>query len=346
MSALRAELTMDLGTDNVILYQRGKGVILSEPTVVAIDRMTDKFFAVGEQAQRMLGKTPDTIRGIKPILNGQVAEYEITKRLIKYLVQKSLKMAFVRPHMVVGVPAGSSMVARTALLEVCQEAGLSKVYLMEAPLATAMAEGLDVEKPLGRMVLDIGAGLAQGAIISLGSVVVGRNISTAGDAFDKAIVDGIRKAHGVAIGIYTAKDIKHLIGALTPQPDDRGLRIAGRDIATGLPREIIITSDDVRFMLEDSFSEILDMLEQLLEETPEELVTDIHQHGLLITGGSSELKGITDRLRAHLKIPVRLATNKRDGVALGLGKSLDSMPLLEDKLKGLVEAATTRTKEE
>ncbi len=344
MSGLRADLAMDLGTDHITLFQRGKGILARERNVVCVDRLSGKFLAVGDDARKMLGKTPTSMVGIKSVKNGAIAEYEITKRLIKYLIQKTIKLAFIRPRMVVGVPVGASTVQRTALLEVCQEAGLSHVYLMESSLATALAEGLDIEKPLGRLVVDIGAGLSEASVISLGEVVVGSQLAVAGDAFDQAIVDGIKKSHGILIGPYTAKDIKEHIGTVIPAGEDKSIYVAGRDLRTGIPREVIVHSEEIRFMLDEPITAILDMIEDLLDHTPPELVADIYQHGVLLTGGASQLTGFTDRLRERIKVPVHRASNLETGVALGLGEALNAMPLLESKLTSLMESLPQKKK--
>ncbi len=332
MSALRAELTMDLGTYHTVVYDRSRGEMVSEPTVVAVDRITDKFLAVGEEARHMLGKTPGNVQAVEPIVYGQLADYKISQRMIKYFVQKAVKSSWVRPNMVVGVPAGLTQVSEAALLEICNAAGVHKAYLLEAPLAVALGEGLDIEKPLGRLVVDLGAGLSEAGVISLGGVVSSNSTKTAGKRFDEVISRGIRLKHYLAIGDSTAEQIKRVIGSLIPVSDDPGLEISGRDLTTGLPKTVVLSSDEIRYMLEDPFLEIVDLIEQVLENTPPELVTDIGDQGMLLTGGMSQLKGVKERLQAHFNIPVNRATNRVEGIALGLAKAMDDKPLLEKKL--------------
>lgn len=315
---------IDLGTASVLVYVRGRGIVLSEPSVVAIDKNTDKILAVGEQARQMLGKTPSNIVAIRPLRDGVIADYEVTEAMLKYFINRvhGRGWRIFRPHVMICVPAKVTSVEKRAVIEAALSAGAKKANLIEEPMAAAIGAGINVEEPGGNMVVDIGGGTTDVAVISLGGVVVSESIRVAGNKMDEAIVRYIRKSNNLMIGERTAEEIKIRVGSAYPLDEVLSMEIRGRDLINGLPKTITLTSDEAREAIEEPVGSIVEAVKSVLERTPPELSADIIDRGILLTGGGALLRGIDELLSRSTGMPVKIADDPISCVAIGTGKAV------------------------
>ncbi len=324
------EVGIDLGTANVIVYIKGKGIVLQEPSVVAVDDETDEILAVGEEAKEMLGRTPANIVAVRPLRDGVISDYDITERMLKHFIKKTCgNSKFFRPRIMVCVPSGVTEVEKRAVREAATQAGGKSVYLMEEPIAAAIGAGMDISGSEGKMIMDMGGGTTDIAVISLGGIVSSASVKTAGDKFDEAIVKYMRKKHKLYIGERTAEDLKKGIGAAAKRQEDVSQICSGRDLVTGLPRDIEVTSSEMLEALEEPLQIICDAVHQVLEKTPPELSADISASGLTITGGCGLLWGIDERVKQRTGLEVRIAPDPLNCVAKGTGMALDDIDLVE-----------------
>uniref|UniRef100_A0A7C5V0E4 Cell shape-determining protein MreB n=1 Tax=Caldicellulosiruptor owensensis TaxID=55205 RepID=A0A7C5V0E4_9FIRM len=331
--AFGTDIGIDLGTATVLVYVKGKGIVLREPSVVAIEQTRKQILAVGEEARRMIGRTPGNIVAVRPLRDGVISDYEVTEAMLKYFLGKVLgKRVFFKPRVVVCVPSGVTEVEKRAVLDATYEAGAKQTFLIEEPIAAAIGAGLDISRPVGCMVIDIGGGTTDIAVISLGGAVVSESIKVAGDKFDEAIIRYIRKKHSVAIGERTAEELKINIGCAYKKPKVEAMEVRGRSLLTGLPKTITVTSDELLLALEEPVSAIIEAVHRVLENTPPELAADITTTGIVMTGGGSLLWGLDKLISEKTGIPTRIADDPVSCVALGTGKALESLDVLEASL--------------
>lgn len=329
--AFSDDIGIDLGTANVCVYVKGKGIILQEPTVVALERETDDILAVGEEARQMLGRTPANIIAVRPLKDGVISDYDITERMLKYFIKKSGGAGrFFKPRIMVCVPSGVTEVEKRAVQKAAMQAGSKSVYLMEEPVAAAIGAGIDISKPDGVMVIDIGGGTTDIATISLGSIVTNASIKVAGDKFDDAIVKYMKREHKLYIGDRTGEDLKKNIGTAYEREESVSMECRGRDLATGLPKSVLVTSEEMLEALDEPLQSICDAVHSVLEKTPPELAADISNSGIMITGGGALLWGIDRRIKARTGIDVKIAENPMSCVAVGTGLALESIEMLEN----------------
>ena len=324
------EVGIDLGTANVLVYIKGKGIVLNEPSVVAINKDTDEILAVGEEARQMLGRTPANIVAVRPLRDGDISDYDITERMLKHFIRKTCGSGrFFKPKIMVCVPSGVTEVEKRAVREAATQAGGKDVYLMEEPVAAAIGAGIDISKPDGVMVIDIGGGTTDIAVISLGGIVASTSVKIAGDKFDEAIIKYMRKEHKLYIGERTAEELKLTIGTAFPRDEVVTKECRGRDLVTGLPKSVEVTSDEMMDALEEPLHAICEAVHNVLEITPPELAADISNSGIIITGGGALLCGIDKRIEDRTAIKVVVAEDPKSCVAVGTGKSLDILEKLE-----------------
>ncbi len=333
MSALRTDVGIDLGTATILVYIKGKGIVLKEPSVVAIDQYTNSFLAVGEEARRMIGRTPGNIVAIRPLKDGVISDYDVTQRMLKFFIKKAIGKMFLKPRIIICVPSGVTEVEKRAVLEASAEAGASKTYLIEEPVAAAIGAGLDITQPSGNMVVDIGGGTTDVAVISLGGIVESKSIKTAGDECDEAIVKYIRKKYNMMIGDMTAEELKKQIGCAYPYDKEKFAEVKGRNLINGLPLTVKISSNDMLEALNEPVREIVDAVHYVLERTPPELAADISNFGIYLTGGGALLYGLDKLIEEETGIKTKVADNPVECVAIGTGKSLESLNLLEKNLQ-------------
>lgn len=326
MFRIVSELGIDLGTANLLVYERGRGIVLREPSVVAIAEPSGKVLAVGEDARMMLGRTPGNITAIRPLIDGVIANYTITLKMLEYIFNKVVgKRRLFRPRVLVCVPSGVTDVERRAVSQAAREAGASEVHLIEEPMAAAIGAGLPISQPGGNMVVDIGGGTSDIAVISLGGIVHSRSLRIAGSKMDEAIMRYIRQAYNLMIGERTAEEIKIKIGSAYPLPQEMEMEVRGRDLVAGLPRTVTIHSAEVRDALAEPVNHIVEKVRAVLEETPPELASDIIERGIVLTGGGALLRGIDQLLERATEIPVHIADDPLSCVALGTGRALEEM---------------------
>ncbi|MBV1756754.1 MAG: rod shape-determining protein MreB [Dethiosulfatibacter sp.] len=328
----RTDMGIDLGTASVLVYIKGKGIVLQEPSVVAIDRNTNKILAVGEEARMMLGRTPGNIVAIRPLRDGVISDFDITEKMIKYFIKKAVGGTIFKPRVMVCVPSGVTEVEKRAVIDACNQAGASKTYLIEEPVAAAIGAGIDLSKPSGSMVIDMGGGTTDVAVLSLGGIVVSKSIKIAGDKFDEAIVRYIRKKYNVMIGLRSAEDLKIQIGAAFPEDEEKFVEVRGRNLVTGLPKNLTISSTDMLEALEETVTSIADAVHSVLERTPPELAADISEKGIILTGGGGLLHGLDKLIAKRTGVSVRVADDAISCVALGTGKALDNMDVYSSSL--------------
>jgi rod shape-determining protein MreB len=334
---LGLDIGIDLGTASVLVYIRGKGIVLREPSVVAIERDTDRMLAVGEEARKMLGRTPGNIVAIRPLKDGVISDYQITERMLKYFINKVTKGHFSRvfkPRMVVCVPSGVTEVEKRAVKDAADQAGAGKTYLIEEPIAAAIGAGIDISKACGSMLVDIGGGTTDIAVISLGGTVVSTSIKLAGDKFDEAIMRYMRKKYNIMIGERTAEDIKINIGTAFPRPEEITMNVRGRNLISGLPRTITVTSTEIMEALEEPVTNIVESVRSVLERTPPELAADISDRGIVLTGGGALIYGLDKLLQEKTGINVILAEDAISCVAVGTGKVLENIEIIEQAAAG------------
>ncbi|MBB5355413.1 MULTISPECIES: rod shape-determining protein [Anoxybacillus] len=323
---LARDIGIDLGTANVLIYVKGKGIVLNEPSVVAIDQHTKRVLAVGEEARRMVGRTPGHIVAIRPLKDGVIADFEITEAMLKHFLSKlNLKGWFAKPRILICCPTNITSVERKAIKEAAEKSGGKKVYLEEEPKVAAIGAGMDIFQPSGNMVIDIGGGTTDVAVLSMGDIVTSASIKVAGDKFDQEILNYIKREYKLLIGERTAEEIKINIATVFPNARDEAMDIRGRDLVTGLPRTITIRSGEIEKALRETVYTIVQTAKSVLERTPPELSADIIDRGIFLTGGGALLHGIDQLLAQELKVPVFIAENPMDCVAIGTGLMLDNI---------------------
>jgi rod shape-determining protein MreB and related proteins len=316
-------MAVDLGTANTLVYVRGRGIVLSEPSVVAIDQTTGDVYAVGLEAKQMLGRTPGTISAIRPLKDGVIADFDVTEQMLRHFIQSVNQQRFAHPRVVVCVPSGVTGVEKRAVEEATLSAGARQAYLIEEPMAAAIGAGLPVAEPTGNMIVDIGGGTTEVAVISLGGIVVSQSLRVGGDEMDEAISNHIKREHKLLIGQQTAEEIKLEVGSAHPLEEEAQAEVRGRDMLTGLPKTIILSSEEVRHALEEPVRQIIDAIKLTLDKTPPELSADIMDRGIVLAGGGALLQGLVDRLRQETHIPTHLAESPLTCVAVGAGRSLE-----------------------
>ncbi len=321
---------IDLGTATVLVYMQGKGIVLQEPSVVAIDTNTDRILKVGEEAQQMLGRTPGNIAAVRPLHDGVISQYEVTLKMIQYFIRRAYGNSFFAPRVMICIPSGITEVEEKAVLDAAREAGAQKTYLIEEPKAAAIGAGLNIYAPEGNMVVNIGGGTTDVAVLSLGGVVVSESIKIAGDKFDEAIMGYIRRKYKVLIGERTAEAIKKKIGAVFDHPVPKSVEVKGRCLSQGLPKVITISSKEMIEALAEPVSAILNTVCLVIERTPPELLGDILKNGIVMTGGGSLLYGFDQLMTKTTGIPTRVADDAVSCVAIGTGKSLDNLDMLTE----------------
>lgn len=331
MLDLGQDVGIDLGTATVIAYIKGKGVVLREPSVVAVDKNNGEVLAVGKEARKMLGRTPGNIIATRPLREGVISDYTVTEKMLKYFINKVCGKYIFAPRMMICVPSLVTEVEKKAVIDAASQAGARKVYLIEEPLAAAIGAGLDIDKPCGNMVVDIGGGTTDIAIISLGGTVISTSIKVAGDKFDESIVKYIKKKHNIVVGERTAEDIKINIGCVYPKIQDADMQIRGRDLTTGLPKTITIYSSEMLEALKENANQIVEAVHSLLEKASPELSSDIRDRGIYMTGGGCLLDGLDKLLQESTGIKVTIAEDAISCVALGTGKALNNLDALDGK---------------
>jgi rod shape-determining protein MreB len=323
------DIAIDLGTATIIAYVKGKGIVLREPSVVAINNQTDEVLAIGNEARRMLGRTPGNIVAIRPLREGVISDYTVTEKMLKYYLRKIGGGSIFAPRVMICIPSKVTEVERKAVIDAATNAGARKVYLIEEPIAAAIGAGIDIAKPDGNMIVDIGGGTTDIAVISLGGAVVSSSIKVAGDKFDEAIVKYMRKKHNIMIGERTAEEMKINIGCVFPKFQDSQMEVTGRDLITGLPTSIDIYASEMLDALEEPSMMIVDAVHNVLEKTPPELSADIADKGIYLTGGGSLVDGLDKLLEDRLGIPVMIAEDAVSCVAKGTGKALEQIDKLD-----------------
>jgi len=327
------EIGIDLGTANTLVTLRGKGVVLKEPSVIAIDKKTDEIIATGYEAKEMIGRTPADIEAIQPLKNGVIADLTATQLMLKSIVSKVCQRYNAgRPRVVVGVPSGITEVEERAVEEAILRAGAKEVFLIEEPMAAAIGAGLDVAEPTGNIIVDIGGGTTEVAVISLGGIVVSNSLRTAGDELDEDIVNYVKRELGLLIGITTAEEIKVAIGCAMPLMTELSIEIKGRDLQTGYPRSAVITSSQIQEAMQNSIAEIIDIIKITLEKTPPELAADIVERGVVLSGGGALIKNLDKLISQKIEMPVYIAEEPLECVVRGTGKTLLDIEKLKDVL--------------
>lgn len=332
MFLLRADMGIDLGTASILVYVKGKGIVLQEPSVVAIDKNTNKLLAVGEEARRMLGRTPGNIVAIRPLRDGVISDYEITERMLRYFISKAAGKMLLKPRIIVCVPSGVTEVEKRAVIDASNQAGAKRTFLIEEPIAAAIGANLDITQPDGHMVIDMGGGTTDIAVISLGGIVVSKSIKVAGDKFDEGIVRYMRKKHNMLIGERSAEDLKINIGTAFKREKEVYMDVRGRNLVSGLPRTIKISSEEMREALDEPVTAVADAVHSVLERTPPELAADISNKGMIMTGGGALLHGLDKLITHRTGIKATIAEDAVSCVAKGTGKSLDLFDILEEGL--------------
>ena len=327
------DMAVDLGTANTLVYVRGRGIVLSEPSVVAIDQSTGDVYAVGLEAKRMLGRTPGTISAIRPLKDGVIADFDVTEQMLRHFIQKVHQHRFAHPRVVVCVPSGVTGVEKRAVEEATLSAGARQAYLIEEPMAAAIGAGLPVAEPTGNMIVDIGGGTTEVAVISLGGIVVSQSLRVGGDEMDEAIINHIKREYKLLIGQQTAEEIKLEVGSAFPLKEEVQAEVRGRDMLTGLPKTVILSSEEVRHALEDPVTQIIDAIKSTLDKTPPELAADIMDRGIVLAGGGALLQGLDQRLRQETHMPTHLAASPLTCVAVGAGRSLEEFEAMRNSAR-------------
>lgn len=321
-----ADIGIDLGTASILVYVKGKGVVLKEPSVVAFDRDTNKIKAIGEEARLMLGRTPGNIVAVRPLRQGVISDYTVTEKMIKYFIQKALgKRSYRKPRISVCVPSGVTEVEKRAVEDAAYAAGAREVFIIEEPIAAAIGAGIDISKPCGNMIVDIGGGTSDIAVISLGGSVVSASIKIAGDDFDEAIVRYMRKKHNLLIGERTAEDVKINVGTCFALPEPETMDVRGRNLVTGLPKMIEVSSEEMEEALREPTTNIVEAVHSVLEKTPPELAADVADRGIILTGGGALLRGLESLMEERTGINTMTAEDPMTCVAVGTGKYVEFM---------------------
>ena len=329
------DIAVDLGTANTLVYVRGRGVLISEPSVVAIDQRTNQVYAVGTSAKRMLGRTPGNITAIRPLKDGVIADFEVTEQMLRYFItQAAGQSRWARPRVVICVPSGVTGVERRAVEEATLSAGARLAYLIEEPMAAAIGAGLPVADPTGSMIVDIGGGTTEVAVISLGGIVVANSIRVGGDEMDEAIASWVKQEHKLMIGAQTSEEVKVAIGSAYSLPEEAQVEVRGRNMITGLPTTVGLSTTEVRQALKEPVDQIVDEVKTTLEKTPPELASDIMDRGIMLAGGGALLQGLDERLRHETQIPIHVADTPLACVAIGAGHSLEDVDAMARSTKG------------
>ncbi|MGP8163219.1 MAG: rod shape-determining protein [Acidimicrobiales bacterium] len=326
------DMAVDLGTANTLVYVRGKGIVLNEPSVVAINVLDGQPLAVGHEAKRMIGRTPSNIQAIRPLKDGVIADFEVCEMMLRYFIRKVHPRRFSKPQIVICVPSGITGVEKRAVQEAAEYAGARRAYILEEPMAAAIGAGLPVHEPTGNMVVDIGGGTTEVAVISLGGIVTSQSIRIAGDELDQAIVAFAKKEYSLALGERTAEEIKITIGSACELEEELHAEIRGRDLVTGLPKMVITSTQDIRRAIEEPVAAIVDAIKATLDKTPPELVADIASQGLVLTGGGALLHGLDVRLAGETNMPIVVAQDPLTCVAIGGGMCLENIDALRSLL--------------
>ncbi|MGA9076736.1 MAG: rod shape-determining protein [Acidimicrobiales bacterium] len=326
------DMAVDLGTANTLVYVRGKGIVLNEPSVVAINVLDGQPLAVGHEAKRMIGRTPSNIQAIRPLKDGVIADFEICEMMLRYFIRKVHPRRFSKPQIVICVPSGITGVEKRAVQEAAEYAGARRAYIIEEPMAAAIGAGLPVHEPTGNMVVDIGGGTTEVAVISLGGIVTSQSIRIAGDELDQAIIAFAKKEYSLALGERTAEEIKITIGSACELEEELHAEIRGRDLVTGLPKMIITSTQDIRRAIEEPVAAIVDAIKATLDKTPPELVADVASQGLVLTGGGALLHGLDVRLAGETNMPIVVAQDPLNCVAIGGGMCLENIDALRSLL--------------
>lgn len=327
------DVGIDLGTANTLVYMRGKGIIIREPSVVAVDARTERVRCVGQEAKNVIGRTPGSIIAVRPLKDGVIADFDYTTSMLQEFIKKALSGSFLsKTRVIICIPSGVTAVERRAVKEAAESAGAKRVSIIEEPMAAAIGAGLPVAEPTGSMIVDIGGGTSEVAVISLGGIVTSRSVRVAGDEFDLAIINFIKKKYNLLIGERTAENVKIEIGSAFPSEDDSNMDIKGRNLLTGLPENITITSTEIREALSEPLSHIIEAIKVTLERTPPELAADIIDQGITLAGGGALLKGLDRLINNETGMPVYIAENPLDCVAEGTGKVLENIEELHDVL--------------
>lgn len=329
MFSFRTDIGIDLGTASVLVYIKGKGVVLNEPSVVATDSNTKKILAVGEEAKRMLGRTPGNIIAIRPMRDGVISNFDITEKMLRYFFTKTLGKTLFKPRVIICVPSGITEVEKKAVLDASNQAGASKTFLIEEPIAAAIGAGIDITQPDGNMVVDVGGGTTDVAVISLGGIVVSRSIKVAGDECNDAIARYIRKKHNTLIGERTAENLKINIGTAYPRQKEVYMEVRGRNLMTGLPRVIKVSSSEMLEAMEEPIAQIVETVHSVLERTPPELAADIGNKGIYMTGGGALLHGLSKLIAEKTGIDTYVVDDPISAVAVGTGRALDWIRYLD-----------------
>ncbi len=333
LAFLGRDMAVDLGTANTLVYVRGKGIVLNEPSVVAINTNTTGILAVGTEAKRMIGRTPGNIVAIRPLKDGVIADFDTTERMLRYFIQKvHRRRHFAKPRIVVCVPSGITGVERRAVIDAGSQAGARRVFIIEEPMAAAIGAGMPVHEPTGNMVVDIGGGTTEVAVISLGGIVTSQSIRTGGDEMDMAIINYVKKEYSLMLGERTAEEIKMAIGSAFPMPDEPHAEIRGRDLVSGLPKTIVVSAEEIRKAIEEPANAVVDAVKTTLDKCPPELSGDIMDRGIVLTGGGALLRGLDERLKHETGMPIHIADNPLHSVALGSGKCVEEFEALQQVL--------------
>ena len=326
------DMAVDLGTANTLVYVRNRGVVLNEPSVVAINTHTNEALAVGMDAKRMIGRTPSYVKAIRPLRDGVIADFDITERMLRYFIQRVHRRRWAKPRIVICVPSGITGVERRAVEEAAYHAGARRAFTIDEPMAAAIGCALPVNEPLGSMVVDIGGGTTEVAVIALGGIVVSKSIRVGGDEMDERVVEWVKKEHNLLLGLRTAEQIKMTIGSAYPFHDEPNAEIRGRDLMSGLPKTILVSAAEVRTAIEEPVSQIVDAVRVTLDNTPPELAADLMDTGIVITGGGALLKAMTHRIAFETGMMVRVADRPLQSVVIGSGKCLEEYEVLHNLL--------------
>ena len=333
LTFLGRDMAVDLGTANTLVYVRGRGIVLNEPSVVALNTNNGQVVAVGVEAKRMIGRTPGNIVAVRPLKDGVIADFDVTERMLRYFIQKvHRRTRMARPRIVVAVPSGITGVEQSAVKKAGHQAGARKVYIIEEPMAAGIGAGLPVNEPTGNMVVDIGGGTTEVAVISLGGIVTSQSIRIGGDELDQAIITFGKKEHSLMLGERTAEEIKLALGSAFPSKDEPQAEIRGRDLVSGLPKTVLITAAEVRQAIEEPVNLIIDAVKTSLDKCPPELAGDVMDRGIALTGGGALLRGLDQRIREETGMPVHIADSPLESVVLGTGKCVEDFDTLRQVL--------------
>lgn len=328
MGILSKEVGIDLGTANTLIYVKGRGIVVREPSVVAIDKYSGKVLSVGNAANEMIGRTPENIVAVRPMKDGVIADFDITQAMIRAFIKEADVTGILKPRVVVCIPSGITEVERRAVEEAVIQAGAKEAVLIEEPMAAAMGAGLTVDDAIGNMIVDIGGGTTEVAVISLGGIVTSKSVRIAGDAMDSAIINYLKKEEGINIGDRMAEEVKTTIGSAYPSDNEESMEVRGRDVTTGLPKTVIVKEEHIREAISENIDEVIEAIKYVLENTPPELASDIMERGITLTGGGALIKNLDKLIAERTKIPTYVAEYPLDCVAVGCGKALDNIKKL------------------